>query len=127
VRQDSRHRSDDQKRPDIGLAGLRNPSKALLSPRGVLPWHKAEPGCEVAAASELTHLRGKGFDRQRRQRTDARHRLQPARRICFIRKRLEPLGFRGDLLGGLRDLRQQLLAFRDGHLDFSPFRAGLAA
>ena len=30
VRQYARHRSDDQKSTDVGLAGLRNPSKALL-------------------------------------------------------------------------------------------------
>jgi hypothetical protein len=43
----------------------------------MLPRNKPQPGSEVSAAPEVGHLRRKGLDRQRRQRPDPWHRLQP--------------------------------------------------
>tara|TARA_R100001369_G_scaffold57201_1_gene84050 strand:- start:78 stop:440 length:363 start_codon:yes stop_codon:yes gene_type:complete len=56
----------------------------LLSTRRMLPRHQAEPSGEIAATPELVHRQREGFDRERGDRADAKHRLQLARHFRFV-------------------------------------------
>ena len=65
--------TDDQQTEDVLLAPLRQPAQPVLAARRVLLRHAAEPGREVAASPEATHVGRESLDRQRRHAFHARH------------------------------------------------------